>query len=197
MNKLIESIQTITADFATEFATAIVGAIVDSNLRDLIEANGASAGSGPSRRASREASPAPRVAKVKSGKSGRLARRTPEQIAEAAEAIASLLRKHPDGLRAEQIREELGLDKREIPRVLQHGVNGGAFKVLHGVKRSTTYGVKSGKAKKTAAAAPKRKAPKKAKKTAAKKAKKAKKTVKVAKRVGQNGVAAVVVPASV
>ena len=86
---------------------------------------------------------------------------------------------------------------RPIPRVLQHGVNGGAFKVLHGVKRSTTYGVKSGKAKKTAAAAPKRKAPKKAKKTAAKKAKKAKKTVKVAKRVGQNGVAAVVVPASV
>jgi len=200
MNKLIESIQKVTVEFATDFATAIVAAIVDSNFRDLLEANGAS--TSPRAHAT---SAAPRKAKVpsksKPGKSGRMARRSPEQIAEAVASIQSLLKKHPDGLRAEQIREELGLDKRELPRLLQNGVGDGAFKVLHGVKRSTTYGIKGGKTKKTvAAAAPKRKAPKKAKKTAVKKpkkAKKAKKTVKVGhgQRVGQNG-AATVAPAS-
>jgi hypothetical protein len=69
---------------------------------------------------------------------GRLPRRSPEEIAKALEQVVALLATHPGGLRAEQIRAELGMDVREMPRVLQAGV---AHKMLKskGEKRATTY----------------------------------------------------------
>ena len=43
-------------------------------------------------------------------------RRSPQAIAKVKESIVSLLAKHPKGLRAEQIRAQLGLRKQEVPR---------------------------------------------------------------------------------
>jgi hypothetical protein len=48
------------------------------------------------------------------------------------------VKKHGDGLRAEQIRSELGMQAKELPRVLKEGL---ASKKLRskGQKRATTY----------------------------------------------------------
>jgi Fic family protein len=48
------------------------------------------------------------------------------------------MKKHKDGMRAEQIREKLGLQAKEMPRVLKEGL---ATKLLSkkGQKRATTY----------------------------------------------------------
>jgi hypothetical protein len=78
-------------------------------------------------------------ADVRSGKKpGRLKRRSPEQIAIAVADIVDLLRKHPDGLRAEQIRVELDLEAREMPRVLREGFDKKLLRCT-GQKRATTY----------------------------------------------------------
>ena len=91
----------------------------------------------------------------------------------------ALIRRHKDGLRSEQIRTELGLDVREVPRLLQQGISDKVLKILGGEKRATRYGAGAGgKAKATPKikAKPKAKTKKAAPKTKAKKAAKAKKS---------------------
>jgi hypothetical protein len=88
-------------------------------------------------------------------------RRTPEEIAEGASKVLAVLRKHPDGLRSEQIREAVGCEASELPRYLAEL---GSQIRSKGQKRGTTYFVKPATAaKKTAKKAT---APKPAKKTA-------------------------------
>ena len=119
---------------------------------------------------------APRKAATKT-KSGRLARRSPEQIKEAAAEVAGLLKSNKDGLRSEQIRTTLDMDVREVPRVLKQAMADGLIKILSGQKRSTVYGAGRGTAR-TA-----RKAPRKAaRKAAPKKARKAKPARKAARK---------------
>jgi hypothetical protein len=48
------------------------------------------------------------------------------------------VKKHKEGLRAEQIREELGLQAKELPRVLKEGLSSRKLK-SKGQKRATTY----------------------------------------------------------
>lgn len=118
-----------------------------------------------------------RAIKAPKAKTGRLPRRSPEQIARAVADVAALLKKHPMGLRSEEIKTILALDVREVPSILKHGIADKAFSILSGAKRSTTYGIKKGKpatkpAKKPAAT-----------KSAAKTVKKAAKVVKAKKPV--------------
>jgi hypothetical protein len=94
---------------------------------------------------------------------GRLPRRSMEEILASAGEVANLLKKHPDGLRAEDIRMTMGWDQREVPRVLKAGVDGKLFKVVGGQKRSTTYGLGAVKARGPKTKSTK-KAPRKAKK---------------------------------
>jgi hypothetical protein len=84
-----------------------------------------------------------------------------------------LLRASPKGLRAEQIRQKLGLQSKELPRPLKEAVDGGRLG-KSGQKRATTYFVKGAAAPKAAVAAPapsgrERGAAKKAPKKAARK----------------------------
>lgn len=102
----------------------------------------------------------------RAGTSKRLPRRSAEEIDAVVGKIITLLKRSKEGLRAEDIRKELRLDVRELPRVIRTALADKKIAILSGEKRSTTYGVK--KAKKSSA-------PKKAKKSAPKKAKKAKK----------------------
>jgi hypothetical protein len=75
---------------------------------------------------------------AKETKGGRLARRSPEEIAKALDLVAKLLKTHPKGLRAEEIRKAFGLDAREMPRILKEGLAKKKLK-SRGQKRATTY----------------------------------------------------------
>ena len=69
---------------------------------------------------------------------GRLHRRSADEIAAALETIVTLLRSHKSGLRAEQIRGLLGMQSKELPRVLKQGLESRQLRST-GQKRATTY----------------------------------------------------------
>jgi hypothetical protein len=123
-------------DLATSFADAVLAAIRTASLDELTggraTANGRRAGGGA------VASGGGQRETLKKA-SGRLPRRSPEDIAQTLELVVAAVKKTKDkGMRAEEIRKELQLDVREVPRVLKEGV---AKKRLRskGQKRATTY----------------------------------------------------------
>ena len=124
----------------SNFASAVLDAIKTASLDELV--SGSAGHAAPARRGpgrprgsgtSPGASPRP-----KRTPAGRLARRSPEQIAKAVERVVALVKKSKDGLRSEQIRAELKLDKRELPRVLGEGLTKKVLK-SKGQKRATRY----------------------------------------------------------
>ncbi len=86
---------------------------------------------------SRPATPA-RAARGAPARAERLPRRSLTDIAAVVDQIAALLTQHPEGLRAEQIREALGLSAAELPRPLKEGLATRRFG-KSGEKRATTY----------------------------------------------------------
>jgi hypothetical protein len=120
-------------DLASTFASRVLDAIRDSSLEELLAQSSASG-----RMASR---PAANHGQYR----GRLARRSAGDIAGVIEQVVALLRRHPGGLRAEQIRAELDLEAKELPRPLKEGLEAGRFN-KSGEKRATTYFVKGPKA---------------------------------------------------
>lgn len=154
------SIESQIKELATEFAEALLAAIRSESISSL---TGNMPESGP-RRSKTTRAPAAAVAAARKSPapSGRLKRRSAEEIAESVQRVAALL-KSAGPLRSEVIREKLGLDVREVPRILKEGVSSKAFKILSGSKRSTTYGVQGAAKAKTT-----RKAAKSAKKSAKK-----------------------------
>src|ERR1700722_13791982 len=117
-------------ELANTFAASVLLAIRRVALEDLLGETGykrRSSSRGPERSAA-----APR------GRGGRLARRSPEDVAKTLATIVSLLTGKKGGLRSEQIRETLKLDKRELPAVLKIGLAKKAIR-SKGQKRSTTY----------------------------------------------------------
>jgi len=75
---------------------------------------------------------------TKKGKPGRLRRRSAHEIEALLGKIVLLVKTHKDGMRSEDIRAKLGLESKEMPRVLKEGL---AKKKLSakGQKRATTY----------------------------------------------------------
>jgi hypothetical protein len=69
---------------------------------------------------------------------GRLPRRSADDIAAALDQVVALVKKHREGLRAEQIRTELRMQAKEMPRVLKEGLAKKKLKAK-GQKRATTY----------------------------------------------------------
>jgi len=115
---------------ADRFASAVLEAIRGAPLEELL--GDARARPQSSSRARPGARPA------RGGSSGRLRRRSPDDIAKALEQVHGLLKRKKDGLRAEQIRDELNMQSKEMPRVLAEGL---AKRKLRkkGQKRATTY----------------------------------------------------------
>jgi hypothetical protein len=72
---------------------------------------------------------------------GRLPRRSTGDIATLIERIIDLVKQHPNGLRAEEIRRELSLQAKELPRPLGEALESGRLG-KSGQKRATTYFVK-------------------------------------------------------
>lgn len=131
------SLRSALNNLAEQFANGVLRAIRSANLEDLLaEGAGGGARRGPGRpRGGGSTAGSPRAR----GKGGRLARRSPEQIAQVVAKVVSAIRgSKGKGLRAEQIRKQLGLDVREMPRVLREGVAQKKLK-SKGHKRATTY----------------------------------------------------------
>ena len=124
-------------DLASAFATSVLEAVRGGSLHELLsETSGAPVRRGPGRPKAVETSGAKPAARA--SRPGRLKRRSPEDIAQALDQVVALLKKNKTGLRAEQIREQLGMQAKEMPRVLKEGLTKKAFK-SKGQKRATTY----------------------------------------------------------
>jgi hypothetical protein len=117
---------------ATSFANAVLEAVRSASVEELLanstNQRGADRYNGSERN--------PRAAPSRS--SGRLARRSTQDIAAALDKITALVKKHKGGLRAEQIRVELRMQPKEMPRVLKEGLSTKRLKTK-GQKRATTY----------------------------------------------------------
>jgi hypothetical protein len=118
------------AALADNFANAVLDAIRGASLEELL-GDGKSRPSAPTRS---KVGPRP----VRASSPGRLKRRSPDDIAESLEQVYGLLKRHRDGLRAEQIRDALTMQSKEMPRILAEGL---AKRKLRkkGQKRATTY----------------------------------------------------------
>jgi hypothetical protein len=128
----MSNLQSQLNHLAENFAAAVVEALKGAPLQELL-GNGRAVGNG---RSAPRASSRSTVKPVRS--SGRLPRRSAEDIAKALEQVVSLVKKHADGLRAEQFRDKLGLQPKELPRILKEGISKRVLK-SKGQKRATTY----------------------------------------------------------
>ena len=180
----MSSLRNVITQLASQFATGVLNAIRGASLEEILaETRGGAAVLAAARRPGRpagggEAEAAPRAGKPRRGRGGRLSRRSAEDIGEVVERIVTLLGQNPKGLRAEQIRQKLGLEAKELPRPIAEAL--ASKKVSkQGQKRATTYFAGGGRA--GAGAAPKAgkaaKAGRPAKKAAKKTAKRAAKPV--------------------
>jgi hypothetical protein len=115
---------------AAVFTNSILAAIRSTSLEELLAQTGGAGRRGATPAAAARAS-TPR-------KPGRLKRRSAADIDRALEQVVGLVKKSKTGLRAEQIRAQLGMQPKEMPRILKEGV---AKKQLRtkGQKRATTY----------------------------------------------------------
>jgi hypothetical protein len=128
MPDLRSSIQSL----AQTFAAGVLAAIRSSSLEDILgETSGAKRGPGrpPGKRG---------PGRPPGSSSKRLARRSAKDIANVTSSIVALVKKHPKGLRAEQIRAELKIAKKEWMRPL--GLALGSKRLTKkGQKRATVY----------------------------------------------------------
>jgi hypothetical protein len=117
---------------AQSFAARVLDAIRSSSLEEILgESSGPKRGPGRPRVKRGPGRPTGRSSK-------RLARRSTKDLAAVASSIVALVKKHPKGLRGEQIRKELRIAKNEWMRPLGMAL---ASKKLRkkGEKRATTY----------------------------------------------------------
>jgi energy-converting hydrogenase A subunit M len=131
----MSSLRTSLESLAASFASDLVRAIQASSLEEL---RSEVAGSARRGRPAATAAASGAVKRGRPAKAGRLHRRSPEDIAAALDKIVGMLKKHNGGLRAEQIREALHMQAKEMPRVLAEGLGKRKLK-KKGQKRATTY----------------------------------------------------------
>ena len=128
MSDLRSSIQHL----AQAFAAGVLDAIRASSLEDILSEN--SGGKGRPGRPLGKRGPG----RPPGSSSKRLARRSAKDLGAVTEGIVSLVKKHPKGLRAEQIRAKLGIAKKEWMRPLGLALESKKL-TKKGQKRSTTY----------------------------------------------------------
>jgi hypothetical protein len=130
----MSSLKSRLDSLASSFATEVVRAIQSASLEELLgEVGGARRGPGRPN-GSTAAAAKPRATR----KSGRLPRRSADDIAKTLERVVALVKRHKQGMRAEQIRSELHMQPKEMPRVLKEGLSKKMLK-SRGQKRATTY----------------------------------------------------------
>ena len=128
MSSLRSSLEALTESFAD----SVLQVLRTANLQELIGSTG------PQKRGGTTAGNPKATPVAKPAKAGRLARRSAEDIAAALGQVIALVKKNKDGLRAEAIRVALGLEAKEMPRVLKEGIATRKLRTK-GQKRATTY----------------------------------------------------------
>jgi hypothetical protein len=132
---------------AEEFSAGVLAAIRSASLEEILSEGGRSRGPGfhapqaahAPAASSSAAEPAKRgPGRPRGRKSGRLARRSPEQIAQVVESIVGALKKNKTGMRSEQLQKLLSLDKKEISGPLNEALEGKKI-TKKGQRRATTY----------------------------------------------------------
>jgi hypothetical protein len=135
MSTLRSSLNELVASFTRELLATIRNASLDELVaesaggRRALQGRRQTAADGNGRAVS---------GRAKTGATGRLRRRSAEEIVGVLDGVVALLKKNRAGLRAEQIRAELGLQAKEMPRVLKEGLTTQRLK-SKGQKRATTY----------------------------------------------------------
>jgi hypothetical protein len=124
------------AALASSFATSVLEAVRGSSLEDLRITTGTANSTVDHARPASRAAAVTKAPRPKSSR--RLGRRSAEDISRALDGVVGLLKKNKAGLRAEQIRAELGMQSKEMPRVLADGLSGKKLR-KKGQKRATTY----------------------------------------------------------
>jgi hypothetical protein len=137
MSTLKSRLDSLASSFASDVVRAIQGASLEELMSEVGGGIKRPAGQPRARRAAPAASGVA-TSVARSAKAGRLPRRSAEDIKAALDKVHGLLKASKAGLRSEQIRAALRLDKREVPRILKEGL---ATKKLtsKGHKRATTY----------------------------------------------------------
>ncbi len=131
---MAQTLRTRIQQLAASFAASLLDAIRAASLEELLAETG---------RRPHGATSRPVLGSSKLGAGGRLPRRSLDEIADVADRICTLLEGHPEGLRAEQIRSELALDAKELPRPLAEALSSRRV-TKTGQKRATTYFAKGG-----------------------------------------------------
>src|ERR1700722_9755141 len=113
---------------ASSFAHGVLHAIRNASIDDLRA--GWSGGEGRASHAPRASAPAAQAPSARAGRGGRrrggrLGRRSVKDIAGVIDRIVGLLKQSAGGLRAEQIRQKLGLLAKELPRPLKDALASG------------------------------------------------------------------------
>jgi hypothetical protein len=140
----MSNIQSQIHVLARHFVDQVVEVLRGASLRDLVSheagASGPVANGRPARGAAAVApmAPSPTPAPRGARSTGRLPRRSADEIQAALDKIVALLKKHKDGLRAEEIRSNLGMLAKEMPRILKEGLSTKKL-TSKGQKRATTY----------------------------------------------------------
>lgn len=128
------NLQSRLSELASTFADAVLDAVRTVSLSEL-QATGRTNGHGPGRAVAAISTAG--VARRPRG-SGRLPRRSSADIAKELQRVVALVGTNRSGLRAEQIRDRLGMQSRELPRILKEGLSTRTLK-SKGRKRATTY----------------------------------------------------------
>ncbi|HSO36937.1 MAG TPA: hypothetical protein VLT33_30645 [Labilithrix sp.] len=127
---------------ASQFASSVLEALRSASIDELVDVAGSSGGArrGPGRPRASASAPSPEAESGprRRGRGGRLGRRSAGDITRMIESIVGALQKASAGLRAEQIRETLGVEAKELPRPLAEAISTGRI-TKSGQKRATTY----------------------------------------------------------
>ncbi len=137
----MQNLRSALSDLATSFTDSVLAAIRSASIDELLAETGHVAGKGRRARSAKMPMKARRRAPFRPAKvtpSGRLRRRSDEEIAAALDQIVALVKKNRAGMRAEQIRVALGVQSKELPRILKEGLSTKKLKAK-GQKRATTY----------------------------------------------------------
>ena len=121
------TLKSTIASLAENFSAGVLAAIRSASLEEILGGSAGPAKRGPGRPPKRsngaavarggggsQPDPLSKPTRAKRGKGGRLARRSPEEIAQVVESIVGALKKSADGMRSEQLQKLLKLDKKEI-----------------------------------------------------------------------------------
>ena len=140
----MSSLRSTIESLASEFAASVLDALRSASIDELadVAGRGTPTRRGPGRPRS-DAGESAGAAPRRRGRGGRLGRRSAGDITRMIESIVDALQKSASGLRAEQIRETLGVEAKELPRPLAEAISSGRI-TKSGQKRATTYFAGSG-----------------------------------------------------